>query len=268
MSSTGASAGANCGVRDLEVRVERVDHVEVGRGGEEHPGLHGRAAEVGDGVQAAGDARAQPGGCVALVETLVGQPDEHDGRGVQDDSLDTAVLERLHDGQLLGLDRRLGDPRLVADGDAGFLRRGLHRFDEPVEGRGVGDDEPELGDVALLQLLHQERRLGGIGQRRREVGLEVGEALLVHTGRQVRNAVLGGVLRAGGDLVGAATADEHEGAFVLDHLPADLHRLLRVERVVPEDHADVASEELLGRALGQVLPVDVLADLEARLRDR
>ena len=77
-----------------------------------------------------------------------------------------------------------------------------------------------------------------------------------------------GVLRAGGDLVGAAATDEHEGAFVLDHLPADLHRFLRVERVVAEDDADVAAEELVGRALGQELPVDVLADVEARLRDR
>ena len=53
-----------------------------------------------------------------------------------------------------------------------------------------------------------------------------------------------GVLGAGGDLVGAAAADQQEGAVLLDHLPADLDRVLRVELVVAEDDPHLAAEEL------------------------
>ena len=43
---------------------------------------------------------------------------------------------------------------------------------------------------------------------------------------------------------------------------------LRVELVVAEDDPHVAAEQRVGGALGEELPVDVLADVEARLRDR
>ena len=74
--------------------------------------------------------------------------------------------------------------------------------------------------------------------------------------------------RAGGDLVRSAAADQEEGALLLDHLPADLDGPLRVELVVPEHDAHGAPVELVRRALGEELPVDVLADVEALLRDR
>ena len=44
------------------------------------------------------------------------------------------------------------------------------------------------------------------------------------------------------DLVGAPTADEQEGAFILDHLAAHLHSVLRVELVVSEDDPPRAAE--------------------------
>ena len=43
--------------------------------------------------------------------------------------------------------------------------------------------------------------------------------------------------------------------------------MLRVERVVSEDDPHLAAEQRVRGGLGDVLPVDVLADVEARLRD-
>ena len=130
------------------------------------------------------------------------------------------------------------------------------------------DDERGLGEPLRLQLGDDHRRLLGVRQRRREVGLEVGEARLVDARRQVRDPVLVGVLGARRDLVGAAAADEQEGAVLLDHLPAHLHGVLRVELVVAEHDAHVAPEQPVRRGGGEELPVDVLADVEALLRDR
>jgi hypothetical protein len=102
----------------------------------------------------------------------------------------------------------------------------------------------------------------GIGHRCREVVVQAAEPVLGHAGRLVGHTGLLREAAAGLDLVGAAGADEQEGA--LDELEADLDRRARLVAVVGEGEVDLRAAEHLQMGSAQVVGETALPVTEAR----